>query len=176
MNSSFRNSQNSHSKIDRAQSRRLQDIWAYTGQQVARREYTRTTLKRLLDRKGYTSEEVHETLDRCERLKLIDDHRFTEMAVRSLIQRGKGPHYVSAWLRQKGITQTPSQIEQSLLDSQEHDPQALERQKQRLSLKIQRKYPDWKESVSTRQKAMAYLVRQGFGIDQARRLLEDQKL
>ena len=167
MSSSFRNS-------DPDRLKRLPDIWIYTTRQVARREYTRATLKRLLDRKGYAADEVSETLERCERLKLVDDHRFTEMAIRNLIQRGKGPHYVTAWLRQKGVIQTPHAIEQTLLEAKEHDPQPLERQKQRLSLKIQRKYPDWKESVATRQKAMAFLVRQGFGIDQARRLLEDE--
>ncbi len=165
---------NSSSPKEVRSKRPLSDIWNYATRQVSRREYTETTMRNLLSRKGYEPEPIQKTIQRLTELRLINDVRFAEISVRSLCHRGKGPRYISAWLRQKGIDCTPQKIDQ-MIAADPNEADAVARQKQRLQLKIQRKYPDWKTSYPDRQKAMAFLVRQGFAIEQARRLLEEQE-
>ncbi|VEB34783.1 Regulatory protein RecX [Legionella sainthelensi] len=70
---------------------------------LARREHSALELYDKLKQKGYSSIEVKEALDTCERMNLQNDGRFVEAYSRLRIRQGYGPLKISQELSNKGI-------------------------------------------------------------------------
>lgn len=84
---------------------------------LARREHSAYELTDKMKKKGYSQEEIKETLLECERLGLQSDLRFAEMVCRTRENQGYGPLKINYELQAK-------QIDQELIDAtlnQEHE-------------------------------------------------------
>ena len=87
---------------------------------LAQREHSRHELATKISRKQdeLTTDELNALLDELEQSGYQDDQRFTEMFVRSSIERGHGPMKISYALRDKGIDET---LAREVLDSADID-------------------------------------------------------
>lgn len=84
---------------------------------LARREHSRFELKKKLNTYSKEEEKIEALLDELEKNNYLDDRRFTEHYIQIGAHRGKGPQYIEAILREKGIL--PVNIEAALASSEE---------------------------------------------------------
>jgi regulatory protein len=70
---------------------------------LSRREHGALELYDKLKRKGFSSVELKEAIDKCQELDLQNDKRFVEIYCRSRIRQGYGPLKISQELSSKGI-------------------------------------------------------------------------
>jgi regulatory protein len=70
---------------------------------LARREHSRTELKRKLTARGFDAGQVDSTLEALAAERLQDDGRYLESYVNSRASRGYGPVRIRAELAQRGI-------------------------------------------------------------------------
>jgi regulatory protein len=71
---------------------------------LARREHSRLELTRKLAAREFPVEVIAGVLDRLEESGVLADARFTEMFVRSRVNKGQGPARIRAELSQRGVT------------------------------------------------------------------------
>lgn len=70
---------------------------------LTRREHSALELYNKLKQKGYSSIEIKEALDTCQRMNLQNDGRFVEVYSHLRIRQGYGPLKISQELSSKGI-------------------------------------------------------------------------
>ena len=83
---------------------------------LARREHSRVELKNKLSKKGFPAEQIDRALEQLDANDLQSDQRFLEDFVRSRVLRGNGPLRISQELRQRGIEDGLSQINDQAID------------------------------------------------------------
>ncbi|MDA1108104.1 MAG: regulatory protein RecX [Proteobacteria bacterium] len=71
---------------------------------LARREHSAHELRRKLLDKGHPPAEVAMVVSDLVRDKLLSDERFTEMYLHVRINKGYGPLYIEAALRERGVS------------------------------------------------------------------------
>lgn len=71
---------------------------------LARREHSAHELHRKLLDKGHPSAKVDAVISDLARDKLLSDERFTEMYLHARINKGYGPLYIEAALRERGVS------------------------------------------------------------------------
>ncbi|ACL72374.1 regulatory protein RecX [Thioalkalivibrio sulfidiphilus] len=76
---------------------------------LARREHSRSELRRKLAHKGHEPEALDEALDRLAAQRYQSDARFVETFVRHRVQQGYGPVRIAAELRERGIGESESE-------------------------------------------------------------------
>ncbi len=138
------------------------DAWGLALRRISIREYGASELKAYLIRKGATPAQAEEVVDQLVADKRIDDHRYARVIARHQAFRDKGPAYVLAKLRQKGLKLSMSEVhalyEESLPNSRESE---LEMAREVL----ERRYPRALESQSEKKRAYEGLLRRGFSRD-----------
>lgn len=70
---------------------------------LARREHSRTELRRKLKSRGFDSESIEDVLQGLANEGLQSDHRYTESFLNSRINKGYGPVRLAMELRERGI-------------------------------------------------------------------------
>ncbi|MBT4804428.1 MAG: regulatory protein RecX [Legionellales bacterium] len=70
---------------------------------LSRREHGLVELKDKLRNKGFSKDEIDESVGYVHKHDLQNDHRYIEMVIRSRITKGYGPGYIVGYLMQKGI-------------------------------------------------------------------------
>lgn len=104
---------------------------------------------------------IEEILSDFERLKYLDDKRYTELKIQNYISAGKPVRYIKTKLQQKGIK--TNMIEEIL------SQQSIDSLEMALKLAKKKKIGPYRNSVdlqkTNRQKDMATLIRAGFDYD-----------
>ena len=140
-------------------------------------ENLRQVLKRRTDDYAYHNTEfnkseayawIEEILSDFERLKYLDDARYTEIKIQGYLNAGKPARYIKAKLQQKGIK---ADLIDDILAEQTYNPfdMALKLAKKK---KIGPYRKDADARKTNRQKDMATLIRAGFDYDIALSVLE----
>ncbi len=122
------------------------------------RERSRKELKDRLAEKKYSSEAVSATIEKLERLDLLDDEKFARLWVNSRINfRPRSAWLIERELREKGIeSETVRTILEELLP-----PEREREAAQQLAERRIRHYRD-QPPETARRKLFAYLARRGF--------------
>lgn len=82
---------------------------------LARREYSRQTLRQKMIDRGYEAEAAELALEELVADGWLDDYRYGAQLCRALIERGYGPQYIQQAWRQKGVS--PSCQPREVLDA-----------------------------------------------------------
>jgi regulatory protein len=76
---------------------------------LARREYAELELARKLRSRGFGDDDIEPVIAALKADGLLSDERFTEMLVRSRINRGQGPVRIRAELKERGVDEELAQ-------------------------------------------------------------------
>lgn len=132
---------------------------------LARREYSHAELRRKLNERAASPEQLAEVLQGLINDKLQSDARFTGMYIRAKSQRGDGPAKIRMGLKEKGIAEP---LQQAAFEEEALDWFALAAQValRRFELPIR--------DAKLKDKALRYLVGKGFSFEQAKYALTVQ--
>ena len=83
---------------------------------LARREHSRVELENKLNKKGFPCEQIDQALEQLAANDLQSDQRFLDDFVRSRVLKGNGPLRISQELRQRGIEDGLSRIDDQEID------------------------------------------------------------
>jgi regulatory protein len=132
---------------------------------LARREHSRSELRRKLTGKGHAPREVDEALERLASGRLQSDLRFVETFVRHRVQQGYGPVRIVAELRERGVAEAEAEAG---LDTAEVDWQVLAREA------LHRRFGETAPGDAREwAKRARYLQYRGFPADMVRRALKE---
>ena len=120
---------------------------------LGRREHGRTELEAKLLAKGHGEEAVAAALNRLQERGLQSDRRFAAALVRRRIQRGYGPDFIRAELRQR-------QVDEGVADGESNRPGAFWLQLARSAL--EKKYGPGRQRSAPRPAQARFLARRGF--------------
>ncbi|KGP63681.1 recombinase RecX [Legionella norrlandica] len=79
---------------------------------LSRRDHSAMELCNKLKQKGFSSKDVQDVLEECQRLGYQNDSRFAESYIRSRIHQGYGPLKITQELKNKGLA--PDLIQSAL--------------------------------------------------------------
>jgi regulatory protein len=144
------------------------DVFGLAMRRISIREYGATELKSYLIRKGATPEQAEEVVSQLVAEQRIDDRRYARVIARHQAFRDKGPAYVLAKLRQKGLKLSMHEV-QSLYE--ENLPRARESELEMAREVLERRYPHAFESQAEKKRAYEGLLRRGFSRDVVRKCL-----
>lgn len=77
---------------------------------LARREHSRTELKRKLSRRAFDADVIQVALDALESSGALSDERFVAAYIESRANRGFGPLRIAAELRERGVHASDSDL------------------------------------------------------------------
>jgi len=154
------------------------EIRAQAERRLGMREHSRQELETWL-RRRFGSEHtpwIEAVVGALVELGHLSDERYARMLSRHHVLRGKGPAYVQAKLREKGVRCELSQIrawmsEDSAPQGQEVDPKEAELEQARRV--VERRYPGFAQDPKLRARAFQALLRRGFSLEIARKSLEN---
>jgi regulatory protein len=144
------------------------DVWGLALRRISIREYGAVELRAYLIRKGATAEQADEVVARLVAEQRVDDRRYARVIARHQAFRDKGPAYILAKLRQKGLKLSLHEV-QTLYE--ENLPQARDSELEMARRVLERRYPHALESQSEKKKAYEGLLRRGFSRDVVRKCL-----
>ena len=105
---------------NRPKPERQADPYADAVRLQARREHSRSELRRKLVHKGHEAEAVDEVLDRLAAQRYQSDARFVETFVRHRVQQGYGPVRIVAELRERGVDESDAEAGIAAADADWH--------------------------------------------------------
>lgn len=129
---------------------------------LARREHSRVELQEKLSKKGFPREQVERALEQLIASNLQSDQRFLEDFIRSRVLKGNGPLRISQELRQRGIEDGLSRIEEQAIDWQEVATRTYTKKYRSSEI----------ADAHERAKRMRYMQSKGFSGDIIRQLLK----
>jgi regulatory protein len=138
------------------------DAYVLALARLTAREYSARELRSYLLRKGHAEDDVDAALARLSEEGRLDDQRYARMMTRHQFLRGKGPAYIQAKLRQKGVSADLGDIRRMIGD------EAPEGELQSARRIVERRYPDALTDRDEAQRAYTALLRRGFTRDIAR--------
>ena len=129
---------------------------------LTRRDHSQAELRKKLTDKGFDSEQVHTTLQRCTELGYLDDARYARTRATSLMNQGRAVgHRILADLRQRGISEELAK--QALAAAREAcDEDTL------LADLMARRFPDFDDNTAPakeKRRVVNFLQRRGFAIN-----------
>ena len=137
---------------------------------LSTRARTADEVRRSLAQKGFAEAVVEDTVAGLERLGLVDDAAYARAFVRSRFSgRGYGPARLRQDLQRKGVARDT--IDAALDELTEAEDLGAEAREQ--AEKKWRTLPAGDDLRKRKKKTMDYLVRRGFGFDEARAAVED---
>lgn len=125
------------------------------------REHSRFELAQSLQRRGFESQVIERVLSELESLNYLSDARCAAAMARHQLKRARGPRYVQAKLRQKGLELDEDRI-RALAEEEGLDLLETAR-----SL-VERRYPQASQSREEGARAFRFLLSRGFSISLAR--------
>lgn len=134
---------------------------------LARREHSGAELQRKLSAKDFAEAEIDEALAGLAREGLLSNERYAECYVRSRTNKGYGPLYIQAQLRERGIDNTLSAHLIRLSDAQWFD-NARAAARKRFGEKIP-------ADVRERARQIRFLQQRGFTTEQINTALRPER-
>lgn len=138
------------------------DAYDVALRRLTAREYSSAEMRAYLERKGFSSEAAVEAVAELVRQRFLDDRRYLEAMVRYQAGRGKGPAYIRAKLKQKGLDVAAGEIKSML--SQFAGKTEVESARE----VVERRYPGYQTDRAVAAKAIQALLRRGFSYDVAK--------
>ena len=129
---------------------------------LSRREHSRVELQDKLAKRGFPQDQIERALEQLIASNLQSDRRFVEDFVRSRVLKGNGPLRIQQELRQRGIEQGFSWVDEQAIDWLEVATRTYTK-KYRSSVML---------SAQDRAKRMRYLQSKGFSSDIIRRVIK----
>ena len=126
---------------------------------IAVREYASNELRTYLIRKGAATHEAEEIVRELVDDQRIDDRRYARVIARHQAFRDKGPAYILAKLRQKGVRLSLQEV-QALYE--ETLPETYDSELAMAQRVIERRYPHAMSDRKEKHKAFNALLRRGF--------------
>jgi len=126
---------------------------------LARREYFSQELKIKLSQKGFSQKEIEQAIEECKRLGALNDEQVLARWIEKFKKQGKGPYFIIAKLKAKGIHLSP------------HDSRILSDQKEALKTFAEKKLKNKKLSE---EKLFQMLLRRGFDAEDIKRYIDTQ--
>ncbi|MCL4316198.1 MAG: recombination regulator RecX [Gammaproteobacteria bacterium] len=133
---------------------------------LARREHSAFELRRKLLDKGHDPAEIDQVLAGLIRDKLLSDERYTEAYINSRVLKGYGPRYITAALRERGVS---NELIQQSVDGNNPvwQQRAAEARRKRFGV-----LPgDYREKA----RQMRFLEARGFSAEQIRAVLKQDE-
>ncbi len=129
------------------------------------REYAAREMVAYLQRKKVALEEATQIVADLVGAGLIDDLRYARVIARAQAARGKGPRYVQAKLKTKGVKIETRELTRIIeeISGQDEFSRAQEI--------VERRYPNHAEDRKERKRAFDGLIRRGFSMDTVRKCL-----
>jgi len=138
------------------------DVWGLALRRISIREYGAAELKSYLIRKGATPVQAEEVVSQLVSDQRVDDRRYARVIARHQAFRDKGPAYIQAKLRQKGLKLSMSEV-QSIYE--ENLPGSRDSEMEMVRQVLDRRYPHALESQAEKKRAYEGLLRRGFSRD-----------
>lgn len=123
---------------------------------LSRKESSTQDLRRYLEQKGFGPELPLQIVEELQARGLLDDRRYASLLSRAQMLRGKGPRYIQAKLREKGIRAEVSAIRRGLEESSGFDELAEARKV------LEKRYPRYAEDPQVARRAYQALLRRGY--------------
>lgn len=147
---------------DEQQDERLRSLAELSSLALSRlsvREYASAEMESYLRRKGASAPDAAAIVSELVRMNAIDDERYARVIARHQAMRDKGPAYVEAKLRQKGV-RLPRQ---RLLEIfREVLPEERPSEKESVRRILERRYPEAGRDAKAKSRAFQALLRRGF--------------
>lgn len=130
------------------------------------RNHSQKELQDKIRRSGISQEAAREAAEKMEEIGLLDDAAYARNFARTLFERKKyGLRRVQQELRMKGIS--PDIAEQVLAELEPEDTAGVIREL------LERKYPSYREDEKVKKRAVAAMLRFGYGYDDIRRAMQE---
>lgn len=129
------------------------------------REYAAAEMRAYLLRKGVDEAQAETIVAELVRDGMISDERYSRVIARHQAHRGKGPHYIAAKLRQKGVRTDARRVRELYREVAPLDELEAARQV------VETRYPRAFEDEKVRSRAYLGLLRRGFSSETAMRSL-----
>lgn len=142
--------------------------WKQITEYLARAEHSEHQCRLYLGRKDYHQSIIDQCIGLCKEKGYLDDARFAEILVRSLLERGKSVRAITEKLYEQRIP--PSLYEPILQELQDpvQSQELLKEQIQKLLFRHRAQEP-WK----AKEKVFASLFRKGFALDEISQAWDD---
>jgi regulatory protein len=137
---------------------------------LSRRDHSRSELKTKLYSRKFSGASIEHALNECERLNLINDHKFAIRYVAELKFKGYGIFRLREKLYRKGIGKEIIETVLADLDVDEEKTAARESMEKKLR-QLRRETDEQKK----RQKLYRHLISRGFSSDTVRELLNEER-
>lgn len=141
----------------------IADPYALALTRLRAREYSAYELVLYLKRKGFDEAVAESVVGRLRAEGRLDDRRYLRVMTRHQFLKGKGPEYIQASLRQKGVSAELDEIRRVI---NEEGPEGGELEAARRL--VQHRYPKALENREQAQRAYVALLRRGFTREVAR--------
>ncbi len=124
---------------------------------LARREHSRTELRRKLKKKGFDEDNIDRVIEQLLSNKLLSDERFTETYINMRRHKGYGPLRIEQELRERGVD---AELAEQFLDRNNQEWRTVMRQQ------YSKKYGDEPAmEYADRARQAKYLQNRGFPLD-----------
>lgn len=129
-------------------------------------------LRRKLAAKRFDTAEIDAAIERLRKEKWIDDHRFAGAYVRSRASKKVGPERIKRELTAAGVDRaTADRALAENRDDEQTSSDLSEILEKRRRMMIRRHGEEFVRSAEGKSRLAAYLIRQGYAVDQVRSLL-----
>jgi SOS response regulatory protein OraA/RecX len=129
------------------------------------REYSAAEMRSYLRRKGVATSEAEEVVAQLVAEGLIQDERYARVVARSQANRDKGPGYIMAKLRGKGVKMDLRRSKEIFAEVSTNDEESMIRRI------LERRYPNAHANRREMQRAYQGLLRRGFSQEIIRKCL-----
>lgn len=124
---------------------------------LARREHSRTELRRKLKKKGFDEDNINRVIEKLLANNLLSDERFTETYINMRRHKGYGPLRIEQELRERGVD---AELAEQFLDRNNQEWRTVMRQQ------YSKKYGDEPAmEYADRARQAKYLQSRGFPLD-----------
>lgn len=124
---------------------------------LARREHSRTELRRKLKKKGFDEDNIDQVIEQLLINNLLSDERFTETYINMRKHKGYGPLRIEQELRERGVD---AELAEQFLDKNNQEWRTVMRQQ------YSKKYGDEPAmEYADRARQAKYLQNRGFPLD-----------
>ena len=124
---------------------------------LARREHSRTELRRKLKKKGFDEDNIDQVIEQLQTNNLLSDERFTETYINMRKHKGYGPLRIEQELRERGVD---AELADQFLDKNNQEWRTVMRQQ------YSKKYGDEPAmEYADRARQAKYLQSRGFPLD-----------
>lgn len=144
--------------------KKLKEYWI---ELLSKKEYSAKELMQKARNFEIPQLEKLSTMEELQQMQLQSDDRYANSWIREWNRQGKGTYWILQKLKTKGIFWERSRIDEKIAE----DRSVGDRYDQ-LRQQLDRRYPNYKTDYKIRTKALAFLLRRGHSMDDAKNVLQ----